>query len=634
MKLLLKRWHGRCHTHTHTFVFVLFVMLFAAEANAQNQGQFEIPSSTPAGVNPFFDPATGITRCTINWINNTTLFTVNRIYVDVSISGTSVCLNNNSAASPTIIHPGFTGTGFTNTFTATGLTVTRPSTFSLPMPQPYAAPNTPFIILQFRTQPGMPYSINISGYVNNVNTQIVPANTTGTPAGYSIVGTITKPILPGFSECLDGFALGNSIPNVTVNKTATVAPGCFPGVANESDLFPFGFYQYDNNLIYTTYRVRPSKDNSTDICCGIDGLDVKLWDVNWVLNPYLMTNQQALAADFNGDGAVSVADKALILACANGLPPNQETFIPGWVPWRFAPLATFPPDALISMLPSGSIPNYIDVISNGTFLGNASFWGVKRGDLDNDCEVCGSSIISGDGDDRSIAKKESSKLIAAQIDDFSLLEGEELLIPVKTAAIRKTGDIMLELQFDPGSFEVLAIEEGFLKEEYPVSGIVRDHNKIAVRFAWLNTNPVGVDIPENSVLFYVRVRALKNVSSAKNVISHTIGADRNLIGTPSSLESSKFDFSVSSQLRPVFQAALGSENPTASGVKLLITLPEAGNVRISTIDGTGKVISSLAVDLPKGTSEQILPALPSTVGVYTMTLQSDFGQQALRLVKL
>jgi hypothetical protein len=490
-------------THTHTLALVLGIILFGMAGNAQNAGAFSIPATTSGGNNPYYDPSTGITRCTIDWIGNIPS-SVNLMYVEASISGTSICLNNEGAANPTVIHPGFSAANFQRNFTDLSLIITRFGSIAMPFPRPYAdPPNTPFLVLQFRTQPGIPYVININGWLNNIGNVISSASATGTPSGFSIIGNIFKPTAPAYSECTNGFALGTAIPNVTMTKTATTGgPGvCFPGAATEQDFILAGFYQFDNNLYFTPYRVRPSKSNVTEICCGINTQDVALFLAQWVIEPELMTNQEALTADFTGDGYVSVIDKAQIIRCANGLPILPEYFVQGWTPWRFAPFATHHPEALISMTPLTSIPDFIDVLPSGPISPNNSFWGVKRGDLDNSCADCGSSIVSDVPLDRGSGLEDVKTKIKLDVADLSLSEGQETLIPVVTEACRNVSDIILELMFDRSLFEVKSIEAGFLPDEFPLSGIVEVENATAVRFSWFSTEISGINIPDNAVLF-------------------------------------------------------------------------------------------------------------------------------------
>jgi len=607
------------------------MMLFGMAGSAQNAGTFSIPATTSGGDNPYFDPTTGITRCTINWIGNIPSSSGSLFYVQVFISGTAVCLNNEAGANPTVIHPGFTAVDYPRaTFTDNEIELKRVGSITLPDPKPYAdPPNTPFMVLQFRAQPGSSSNISISGYANFGN-NIGVASADITPPGFSIVGSIFKPTLPAFSEC-NGFGLGTAIPNVTVTKTATTggAGVCFPGIVTEQDFILAGFYQFDNNLYFTPYRVRPSKTNVTEICCEINSLDVALFNNNWIIFPDLMTNQQALAADFNGNGIVTFNDKIQIYRCSNGLPVQSEYFELGWTPWRFAPFWTFPPEAPVTVAIS-LIPDFIDIVPSGPISPNNSFWGVKRGDLNNSCADCGSSVVSDVPIDRSSKGAKISK-IKLNINDLALTKGQETLIPIMTEACRNVSDILLELMFDRSLFEVKSIEEGFLPEEFPVSGIFEDQNATAVRFGWLSTDFSGINIPENAVLFYVRVQAKKDISSLKNAIWQLADTDRNMI---LSQVNGKFELGINQADLSIFSAELRGANPTSESTQLFVTLPKASSVQITTIGSTGHIFSSMKVELPLGTSEVAVANLPILPGIYTLLVQCQFGHESLRLIKI
>ena len=102
------------------YVFVdMLLFLFNGTSVLAQAGSFQIPLIG----NPVNDLTTGVTRCTINWVN-LQLTQVKGINLSVSVSGTAVCVNNALVPNPTVINAGFVNPmEYSNAFTNTGLTI-------------------------------------------------------------------------------------------------------------------------------------------------------------------------------------------------------------------------------------------------------------------------------------------------------------------------------------------------------------------------------------------------------------------------------------------------------------------------------------------------------------------------------
>jgi len=247
----------------------MLMFLQSVVGNAQGIGLLQIV--------PTNDPATGITRCTINWVNNVSLDQIRGINVTASIGGVQVCLNNSTAAVvPSVIHPGFDVNPYQRQFTGAQFTLSRgglPSSllFSLPNPKPYSAPpNTSFLVLNFRALPASVCTISISGSIRFETGPLIPfppASLIWTvSSGALIAGDFVKPDGLG-CDLGGGIGMGLLIPGVNTTKVAAVAPGaCFPGVASKGAVFP-GQYEFLNNPLYETYTITPSKVNTAWKLC-------------------------------------------------------------------------------------------------------------------------------------------------------------------------------------------------------------------------------------------------------------------------------------------------------------------------------------------------------------------------------
>ena len=633
-------------THTHTIALVLFMTLFGTVASGQDVGKFEV-------LTPVFDPNTGITSVTINWKDNGLFSQIptnaDKMSVMVGISGTAVCLNGESGPNATVVHPGFSNFSRNISSNTFSLGYFTGPLFTLPNPKPYAAPNTPFMVVRYRAIPQEPCTLSISGWVrkNNVTSNIISSSNIGTPQGYVFKGNIIKPSPINGQSCDDYFALGDAIPNVKISKVATILTPCFPGIPAESEFFPFGEYEFSQTsgagtaaLYLTPYRLTPSKTAATAICCGVDNNDYLIFVDRvdpWILGSTSITTAMFLAADFNGDGNVTTTDKLLIHKCALELDPSPTgpEFPANWLPWRFAPYATAPPDAILSTLPF-NIPNYLDCffdpLNGGLNVNNTNFWGVKRGDLNGSCESCGSSIVSGGSDDRT-AQTEQGNIINLYLPEISLEADQLALIPIRSQGFSNASDILLELMADLQSLEVLSIENGDLSGVFESHGIVYKQNAAALKFGWFNMEPPGENIQEKATLFYVRVRAKKYIQDIRN--SFWLRQEGvNLLLKRGSKAVSKFVVDTEGKQEKAFSAKLIGSNLVVDSPRILVETPAACSIKLVVVDNQGHQVSTTTLELPVGFSDIPVPNFPTQVGCYTLVVQSAFGQTLLRVVKL
>ncbi len=646
MKLFLKMWHGRCHTHTHTLALVLLMLFSWIFGTAQGVGKFNVLA-------PIFDQSTGVTSCTINWesspVDGNIPNFADRMGITVSVSGTNVCLNNESAQHPTVFHGGFAALDRSyNIANEISLAYFSGPPFMLPNPKPYQAPNTPFVVVRFRALPGEIYSVNISGWVRNngVTSQIVASTNSGTPDGVILRGNIIKPL--GFADfpCDGHFAVSDAIPNVTVSKVTPATLPCFPGIPSESVFFPFGFYEFSQasqtgteGLYYTNYRITPSKTNATDLCCGISQSDLELFPYYFILGQAPITNAMFLAADFNGDGYVTSFDHLLMNLCVlnSPLPPSEPQYGANWLPWRFAPYATAPPGAFVQSPGAPNIPNFLDCIydplNGGLNVTTTDFWGVKRGDLNGTCTDCGNSFAPDTNDDRSVQIEDASDKAKLYVPENSMKANQVATIPISVESIERSSDILIELIANLEDFEVVSIENGDLSEEFAVTAKSLEHNGTAIKFAWFNMELDGVDIPDNSVLFYVKIRAKRDIQNIKGSF-HLQPLGLNLL--LKRWGKSKYQFEIDDSIRPGsgFSAKLIGSNLLSEPAKVLIKVPHSCAAKIIVIDGQGIQTSAISQDIPEGFSEIYIPNIPAQSGLFTIFVQSPFGQQLLRAVKL
>jgi len=635
------------HTHTHTLALVLAMMLFGMAGKAQGVGKFNV-------LTPVFDQSNGVTTCTINWEGSTLDGNIpnfaEKMNITVSVSGVTVCLNDESVQNPTIFHPGFAALDRLNNIpNQISLGYFSGPPFILPNPKPYKAPNAPFAVVRFRALPGETCTLNISGWVrsNGATSQIVAGSNSSIPEGIVLRGNIIKPAAFADFPCNGHFAVSTAIPNVTVSKVVTPAPtGCFPGVPAESEFFPFGFYEFSQAsqtgtkaLYYTNYRITPSKTNATDPCCGIDQTDLDSFPYYYILGIAPITNAIFLAADFNGDGFVTSWDHVLMNWCIvnSPLPQIEPLYGANWVPWRFAPYAIAPPGAFILTPGIPNIPNFLDCfydpLNGGLNLTTTDFWGVKRGDLNGTCNDCGSSLAPGTNDNRSVPNEVEGEKIKLFLPDNSMTANQVAIIPISVESIERSSDILIELIANLQDFEVLSVENGDLSEEFAITVKSFEHNGTAIKFAWFNMELEGENISENSVLFYVKVRAKRDIQNIKGSF-HLQPLGLNLLLKRWGNGKSQFEIDDSKRQNNGFSAKLMGSNLLSKSATVLVKLPQPCTAKIVVVDGQGIQLSASSHDIPEGFSEIHIPNIPVQPGVFTIIVQTPFGQQPLRAVKL
>lgn len=624
---------GLTHTHTHKFVIVMLLFLRCVTAQAQ-AGDFQIPS------NPLYDPNTTVTRCTINWIN-LQYATVKGINITISVSAFNTCVNNAAAAAPTVIHAGFTpspdpNTGYAITYNNTSVNISRylAGGFTVPAAPPYQ----PFVIIAFRAQPGAAATISASGTVIPMSGGALPITTasrnwTMNP-GVRIGGDLTK---PDGLECEDGTPnnYGFLIPGVTVTKQANTGGTCFPGASFESALFPFGTYEFLNTPYYFPYTITPTKV-STDVCCGVTSEDVD-WVRDFAIglegNPPLW---KVMAGDFNANGSTSTYDAYLMNLCVLEQSPAPY-FSPGWTPWRFTPwptsgLYSWPGAEPHDPVPAGgfaSIPTSITLtplpISSSI---PAPFWGVKRGDVDGDCQDCGTNLSPDKGNERTVF--DTKKLF---LPDVRLEAGQETEVAIRAGELTGLEYFGVEIFFDSRKVEVLSAEHAQFTDEMAINSIRPGDNGTAVRFSWLNFEPKGIDLPENIDLFYVKLRAKQDVSSLSDALWQKMETGKNWLYIYGKDEISAFKIEVETDKSQHFFTRLIGANPVATEARVEINVPAECTAVLSVWDNQGQALYRFTRDLTAGQNNLTLPGLPSSPGMYSLQVQTAFGSQALRLVK-
>lgn len=303
----------------------------------------------------------------------------------------------------------------------------------------------------------------------------------------------------------------------------------------------------------------------------------------------------------------------------------------GWQPWRFAPWDGYawpgadPADVFTSYtaIPAVIVTTPVDTLS-GIF---APFWGIKRGDVDHDCEDCGSSLVGGSsGDSRS-----SLPLVNVSVDDRSLQGGEEADLSFYTVeplpGLRHYG---LELLFDGDKVEITDMQPGELYEVSPVFGWVEEEGHLSARYSWASDSGGDADgLAEGGILFSVRIRAKTAIPSLSQVLMQPDEIKRNWVNTAEGKK--RFQLAILPADSDGVFARIAGPNPASGQSEVSVTLPAPAEVIITLIDGEGNRMYEQRHTLPAAASTLSLPQLPQRAGVYTVLVQTPRGCRPLKL---
>ncbi|MFN0034919.1 MAG: T9SS type A sorting domain-containing protein, partial [Saprospiraceae bacterium] len=603
--------------HTHTLAIAMLLFLQSVVGNAQ-AGAFSVLSIQ--------NLPSGHIECVISWDGNT-IATARGLNIGVTASGGAVCVD----PALSVIDPYFTDPAneFSVNFSNTGVTILKnpngSNTFSL------ATDYSPLVTLLFRAEPGTTAAVSASGIVIEMGFSGIPISPASAsqviPNGFTLGGFISKVL---GADCSTG---GGSIPGITVSVSPSPTP-CFPSTTYPaSQLFAATPYTFFDAPGQYAYIITPSKTGAGSPeprpeCCGVNYQDILLTR-DLILGRESPTLAKQLAADFNGNGFATTFDVANMWKCLNGLPLDVPL---GWLPWRFAPLSEIggpndPPVGDMNLIPSSITTPLLN--GNQTFH---HFFGVKRGDVNGTCVDCGTSLIDETSEGRGQYESNHSFFMS----DRSLQVGQELVIPILTQALSDATLWGMQLDFDAEHFDLLSIESRMLSnEDMVMSNILSDTKTHSAHFSWMSMKLEGEDLKERAVIAYAHIRAKKDVPSLKGLIQQPNNPDYRIIFNDQEDSPSFIKLEIETEkANLLFAAKLASQNPLSTFAQIEVTLPQADEATLAIFDNTGRVLQQQRYTLSAGTNSLVLDNIPQASGIYTASIQTRFGIQNLRFVKI
>ncbi|MCC6282996.1 MAG: hypothetical protein IT262_20485 [Saprospiraceae bacterium] len=609
MKMILQK-VARQLSHTHTFCTVLLVsVMMAGSLGVKAQGGAFTFSSLSSP-----NTTTGMQRCTVSWSLHAT--PINAINVSFSFNVNPICVDiaATQATIPAVLAP------FTNV-TNSGITInTLGST-----PINIAAAFSPFFVFHFRGEPATALTINGSGSIRSTSGavfSILPSSKTVTFAsGFSISGVAKK--LEGI-PCSNG--MNNRITGVTFTVSQAGGSSCFPGSLPLSTS-PAETYSFLQLPMSFNYNVTAAKSAGCE--CGLEG-PVNNDDVNqaraFILGLDIPTLLEGHAGDYNANGMLTALDLVLMSQCYQGIPSVPSV-------WRFAAIAnagTFSNPLIpgVNPLPTllpGSL-NVPNLLSNKT----VDFIGIKRGDVDQSCTECGSSLTGGVLETRSNAAVSFKGL---SVSDISLEQGEEMLVPV-VAAENLKGISVLGMEWQIGDqIELLDVQD-VLTGEYSNFTTRQQGRQNVLHYTWFTMKDGGEDVASGEVLLYIRIKALENVTSLHEVLKLLPFSTNNKVFYSNGQSQAQWRLAEPDKDKEQLSVrVLGANQLTGTTAQVEIYLPHSGALQLVVSDMAGRVINTQSLSsLEKGWSLREID-VPDNAGIYQLTVLSPFGQQAVRLVK-
>jgi hypothetical protein len=640
-----KLWHDLCHTHTHTFKFLIMFLFFAFSSNwVSGQNQTGALTLVSAGINN----ATNVARCTLRWasIPNNSIPTTARGY-NISLQFNNATTLSVRPQPATAISPAFFTTSPSNvTVSCNQVALSRfsSSAFTLPI-----APYNSLVIVSFSCEPGTTCSVNATGTLINSTGQFLPITPPTSPlsftfAGTSISGTITKPPVAGVQICTNGGVISNGllIPGVSVEKTIPFPLNCPTGQTPQTILSPDGNFTFSNNVPSTEYTFIPSKTaTSTAVCCGITGNDPFLLN-RFVLGLATLNLAQVMAADFSGNGIATTFDATQMNLCIQGTTPS---FGSTWRPWRFVPYPAFGVndptiDPLGFTIPANlnGVPNSKNILSfgGGTSISGASFWGVKRGDIDSDCQLCGSNIIGTPEERDQVQPKEVQILLP----DAPLKSGMEMLIPIRVENIADLFVMGMNLVFDGSKFEVIGAEKGDLpaeSDDRQIGNIAQEGKNIVFRYAWFSLSAEGNAMNENTTLCTIRVRAKSDMDNIQKFIRIDKDDKANYVffASDDGVENKKqFYLKSPEKTEAAFDISIIGSNQVTNELSLYIHDIRQEQASIIIVDAKGQVLFNQKDNLNAGDTYIALKDLHLPTGMYSVVVQTTTQNKQLRFFSL
>jgi hypothetical protein len=337
-----------------------------------------------------------------------------------------------------------------------------------------------------------------------------------------------------------------------------------------------GKYEFATLPIGVNYTIEANKNG--DYLNGVNTLDLvqiqrHILGIQKLENPYKL-----IAADADGDEAIRVNDIVTLRKLILGITDEIEN-MPSW---RFVDAS--------DRMENGPWP-FREVISHGALTETKmenNFIAVKLGDVDGSAAA---NVISQQTEPRNVG----IKLIA---EDRQIKVGEEVLVPITADQFTEVHGMQWTMKHE--GLELIAIDGRAIELKEDNVGKIQANT---TTLSWSSTNAMTVDQGSEVMRLTFRATKAQQLSSALQITSEVTNAEA-YVG--SAMERSSVVLEVRSKESSVFAVAQNEPNPWKTSTVIRYELPQAGAVKLTITDVTGRTIRTYDTKGEAGKNEVIV----------------------------
>ena len=377
------------------------------------------------------------------------------------------------------------------------------------------------------------------------------------------------------------------------------------------------------------YTFIPSPDSNILVdTCGVNEIDISRISRHILGTNYMDRLYQIIAADADQNGSITTLDLITLASLLQGLSSLPKSWqivevdsyfsLPDPIPGSMQPvqaLPAFDTSKTIYNLPPGA----------PTLL-NASFFGIKIGDVNLSCQDC----YAGGGAFASLEERQAISAAAPQIFSVhvptALSVGSSAYLPVYAEGFAERAVLGLQLWLSPDHFEVLGMSPGALPEMETAAMSKNADGRLGL--TWFSLSPEGVTLEGSEPLFYLAVKLLAIPADWQAAIALQDRPGRNIMidnageARPLALE----------VILPQAAAAEGdlavTPNPFRESLQIAVDAPDSGPAEIALLDASGQVVARRSLRLESGTNLISLEGLGSLPpGFYALRLVAQGGER-------
>lgn len=373
------------------------------------------------------------------------------------------------------------------------------------------------------------------------------------------------------------------------------------------------------------YIITPTKqDNPT---CGITYLDYLLLN-HFIYNQFSSYTSwyQMIASDINEDNSVTTGDLVRIQQIVLGLPIEYNA-------WRFTPIENYVNlgPYFGGMQPFPLLPHrkwVVDPIIDVMFQ---DFVGFKIGDIDGSCTDCaGTNGVTEESGARGSSITEYSQALVLKIEDTTLKEGDEILLPIKADNFEDISGYGLAFIVNTNYLQILGVEKGSL-DNMAEDNFNANHFRVGkITHVWSKGHSSISTLTKDDVLFYVRLQAKQNISTLNGLIHLNEGVES--IAMDESGKVLAIDFAL--QSAEAHQPFV-SPNPFKETTTIHFYSPTATTATVTIFDNAGKLLLTEKVHFVAGENKWSLPTSSiSENGLFFYQIQTNKNSYNGKMLKI